>query len=192
MNFFTADPHFGHANIIRYCSRPFKDAEEMDRTLIANWNACVSDNDEIFILGDFCYRSRRDPAFYLKALHGQKHLILGNHDMRKLYLGPLRVFFAEVLDYKELKGESGYTFILFHYPVLFWNGTPDVRHVHLYGHIHNSAFCNARTGELYNALNVGMDVSGFRPLSEKEVLKKVAEKSQGKEWRYPARWRTGC
>ena len=56
MNFFTADPHFGHANIIRSCSRPFKDAEEMDRTLIDNWNACVGEEDAVFILGDFCYK----------------------------------------------------------------------------------------------------------------------------------------
>ncbi len=187
MNFFTADPHFGHANIIRSCSRPFKDAEEMDRTLIDNWNACVGEEDAVFILGDFCYRSRRDPVFYLKALHGHKHLILGNHDPRALYTGPLRKFFAEVVDYKELKGESGNTFVLFHYPILFWNGTPDAHYVHLYGHIHNSPFCNERTDRLYNALNVGMDVSDFRPLSEEEVLLKVREISAGKEWSYSPR-----
>ena len=36
--FFTADPHFGHTNIIRYENRPFASAEEMDQELIRRWN----------------------------------------------------------------------------------------------------------------------------------------------------------
>ena len=39
--FFTSDTHFNHTNIIRFCSRPFKDVEHMNETLIANWNRVV-------------------------------------------------------------------------------------------------------------------------------------------------------
>ena len=41
MVYFTSDLHFGHANVIGLCSRPFADVEQMDRALIENWNRRV-------------------------------------------------------------------------------------------------------------------------------------------------------
>lgn len=38
---FTSDTHFYHENILRYCSRPFKDISEMNETLIRRWNETV-------------------------------------------------------------------------------------------------------------------------------------------------------
>lgn len=56
MVYFTADTHFGHENIIKFCDRPFASVEEMDETLIANWNGRVRANDTVFILGDMFFR----------------------------------------------------------------------------------------------------------------------------------------
>ena len=39
--FFTSDTHFKHANIIKFCERPFGSIEEMNEALIANWNRVV-------------------------------------------------------------------------------------------------------------------------------------------------------
>ena len=80
MIFFTSDLHLGHENCIRLCNRPFSSIEEMDETLIENWNHKVTGKDTVYILGDLIYRSQKPPEEYLRRLRGKKHLILGNHD----------------------------------------------------------------------------------------------------------------
>ena len=80
MIFFTADLHFGHANIIRHCNRPFASVDEMDAVLIHNWNAAVGLKDEVYILGDFTMRSAVEAHKYLVRLNGRKYFICGNHD----------------------------------------------------------------------------------------------------------------
>ena len=42
--FFTSDTHFWHENIIKFCNRPFSSIEEMNDTIIENWNKVVDEN----------------------------------------------------------------------------------------------------------------------------------------------------
>ena len=79
MIYFTADTHFGHYNVIRFCDRPFASAEEMDEAMIQNWNDRVTGNDTVYILGDMFFRSTNAEGI-LKRLKGKKRLIVGNHD----------------------------------------------------------------------------------------------------------------
>ena len=53
--FFIADTHFNHERIIPICKRPFSDVEEMNKKLIENWNSVVSDDDIVWVLGDYFY-----------------------------------------------------------------------------------------------------------------------------------------
>ncbi len=80
--FLTSDPHFGHANIIRYCDRPYVDSDEMDAALAANWNRVVSASDDVLILGDLTMTwSVSRLAAFLAELNGSITIVPGNHDV---------------------------------------------------------------------------------------------------------------
>lgn len=82
--FYIADYHFGHANVIRFDKRPFNSAEEMDKTMIDNWNDVVGKDDTVYILGDFCWNTEERWIEILDQLNGKKVLIRGNHDLKTM------------------------------------------------------------------------------------------------------------
>ena len=166
---FTADTHFGHENIIKFCNRPFENVEEMDRVLAENWNHRVCANDDIYILGDFCYRNDVSQAIdLLKNLNGRKHLIAGNHDMKYLKNQEFREQFVEV-EYMLTISVDNTRIVLCHYPIAEWDGFFRGTY-HIYGHIHNAknaAFHHLRSVE--QALNAGCDITRFVPVSFEEL-----------------------
>ena len=80
---FISDTHFNHKNIIAYQNRPFASVQEMNTTMIENWNRTVSRKDEVFFLGDLSFKQNKDALRELIAsLNGYKILLIGNHDRR--------------------------------------------------------------------------------------------------------------
>ena len=182
--FVTADDHFGHTNIIKYCNRPFNSVEEMDAELIARWNSVVSKDDLVYHLGDFTLGDIDVARQYFNLLNGDIY-ILGNHwhhDKRWLpkgYFGPL-AFDYGVLDVVIMPpvvvlelpglGKNGHplAITLCHYPLAEW----DRKHyggIHAHGHSHGNY--HYPPGEL--ALDVGVDSTDFRPLSLAEVAERM-------------------
>jgi calcineurin-like phosphoesterase family protein len=134
--FYIADLHFGHFNIIRYDNRPFKTVEEMDETLIKNWNKAVSNEDVVYLLGDISWHDDNKTVEIFKQLNGTKILIKGNHDNIKRGSALVK-YFTSIQDYAELYLDKKNKVVMSHYPMPFWNGQfRDT--VHLYGHVHNS------------------------------------------------------
>lgn len=128
--FIISDTHFNHDKIIGYCNRPFKDVDEMNKTLVKNWNNTVSKDDTVIHLGDVALGNREDAKKILKQLNGHKILIKGNHDHWS----------------DEFYKECGFEYVS-RYPIL-WNGFYLLSHAPLqlsettpyfnyYGHIHN-------------------------------------------------------
>ena len=178
MIYFTADLHFGHANVIRHCNRPFASADEMDAALTHNWNSVVGKHDEVYILGDFTMKPAAEAHRYLSALNGRKYMIRGNHDRFIDKYAPFAADFEWVKDYFVLKHERR-RFVLFHYPICEWDcfyrGA-----IHLYGHVHNSTASAERVGGLGLAFNAGVDCNGFRPVSIDEVIMRAEAAEGGK------------
>ena len=137
MNYYISDLHFGHANVIRYDARPFKDVDEMNAALIANWNARVTGEDTVYILGDFIW-GRDDKGWpnILKALAGNKVLIRGNHDPRQ-FSRATQQRFQEITNLKEIK-DSGKHVVLCHYPMPFFRAGSAASCYMLYGHVHKT------------------------------------------------------
>ena len=115
--FFISDTHFGHENVLKF-GRQFSSIEEMNETLIRNWNERVSGNDTVYILGDMFFRAA-DVEGVLSRLKGKKHLILGNHDGSWINKVDLSQYFQSVSNMLEISdGQRGMT--LCHYPLLTW------------------------------------------------------------------------
>jgi len=174
MIYFTADTHFCHGNIIGSCNRPFKDVHEMKSEMIGRWNSYVTDHDEIYILGDFLYKGTgREANKILAQLKGRKYLIKGNHEK---YLDDPEFrhgAFEWIKDYFVLN-YNGTEIILFHFPILQWHKSHRGS-IHLYGHVHNSGkrdpdFRKKLETLGKKAVNVGVDVNDFYPVSIKKIL----------------------
>ena len=169
MIYYIADTHFGHANVIRHDSRPFSNIEEMDRTLIENWNARVTDKDDIYIVGDFIYRGTHEPEWYLKQLKGRKHFIIGNHDGAVLKSKEALKQFVDI-DKMMHVTDGGNQICLCHFPIAEWNGFYK-GHYHIYAHIHNN------TNDVYNfmkkydrALNAGCMINNYMPVTLNDLI----------------------
>lgn len=129
---FTSDTHFYHGNIIEYCDRPFTSVDDMNRTIIKNWNSVVKPTDTVWHLGDFAlYRSKELMIELVSKLNGNIRLIKGNHDTHTnaFYRD---VGFKEVYDRPIVLDEF---MILSHRPMPF---VPSTGMINLYGHVHNS------------------------------------------------------
>jgi len=159
--YLTADPHYHHANIIKYCNRPFGTYHQMDEALIKNHNSVVSNDDTVFFLGDFTLSRNKDVIEdYLSRLNGHKHLILGNHDEARpfTYVG---CGFESVHTSYPLPEHN---LIMVHDPSLSDACKALGYDKILCGHVHNLF-------EFHNGvLNVGVDIHDYKPISLERAL----------------------
>lgn len=157
---FTSDTHYGHANVIKYCNRPFADVNEMNEALIENYNSLVKPNDLVYHLGDLCFS--REPDKIINRLNGNIHLVIGNHD-NKRFLRNCKL--AWIKDVYMLR-DAGDKFWLSHYAHLRW---PKSHHgtYHLFGHSHGNLTGYGRS------MDVGVDCHQYKPIHIDDVVLKL-------------------
>lgn len=175
--FFTSDTHFCHSNIIKLCKRPFNSVEEMNETLIENWNKVVSDNDTVFHLGDFAFNSKKAIAEILPRLKGNIHLILGNHDDKHLIKNS-GDYFKSIQTQLLITAEK-IPIYLNHFPFLCYAGGYKGAW-QLFGHVHSGYNTMGMSKSRLSVLlptqyDVGVDNNDFTPISYLDLKWKIED-----------------
>lgn len=161
--FFTSDPHFGHSNIIRYSGRPFADCHKMNLQLIKNWKYYIKDDDEVWVLGDVCFKQGHARINqYLDQLPGRLHLVAGNHD-KKSTRNNAR--WLSVTESVTLGPRCGSPYLILTHRRCE-REIPDGC-VNLHGHSHGRLYPTAKY------CDVGMDVFGYRPVEWTQIKEMI-------------------
>ena len=193
---FTADTHFGHANIIKYCARPFLNEEEKqlladeprgkwkvsqetierhDNAIVQAINERVAPNDTLWILGDFCWGKFREAKAYVDRIRCQRvNLVWGNHDNRTVGEA-----FNKTIEQGMVK-VKGKRIWLNHYPMRSWDGRFHGSW-HLYGHVHGRFTEEDEARPVYLTRDVGVDACDYRPMSFEELSEYMAPREEAFE-----------
>ena len=158
--YLIADTHFNHNNIIKYCNRPFKDIEEMNKIIINNWNSIVDKDDIVYHLGDFLLGD--NISDFVSKLNGKIYLVRGNHDGKSIDF--YNKIGLEVVP-TQTKLEE-FKIILSHRP-LADNQIPD-GYINIHGHIHNAKLDGSFDSSKHKCVSV--EVVDYRPIEIGNLL----------------------
>jgi calcineurin-like phosphoesterase family protein len=145
----SSDIHLGHENIIRYCGRPFANADEMNEALIERHNAIVRPSDHWYHLGDVAMR--KDFLHIVQRFNGHRRLLLGNHDIYPVQ-DYLKAGFEKIMAWRMMDNH-----VLTHVPIHPLSMGRFAGNIH--GHIHDSP----SFGSQY--LNVSVEAINYTPIT---------------------------
>jgi len=183
--FFVSDTHANHANIIKFCNRPFNDVQEMNDEMVKRWNEKVPNDGIVFHLGDFAWGGYNVWKNFREQLNGEIYLIKGNHCLKNMTPTAKELFKDTKMQMRiEVEGRKIW---LNHFPLLCYSGTyRDTESIeyNLFGHTHLSNHLSRNNGKdcerCFNNLfptqyDVGVDFNEFTPISWKEVDERIKE-----------------
>lgn len=173
--YFTSDTHFCHNKDFCYEPRGFKTIEEMNEKIFNNWNSIVTDEDDVYHLGDVMLNDDIQGMMYLENLKGKIHIIRGNHDTDtrveryKQLDNVVEITYATMIKYKKAY------FYLSHYPAL----TGQIKEegawfqtlISLCGHCHyQDKFADMDKGLIYH---VELDAHNCYPVSIDQIIEDI-------------------
>lgn len=175
---FLSDTHFSQQRTLELSRRPFRNLRDMDLTMISNWNKHIRKNDDVYFLGDFGADFE-----YLKLLNFKNlFFVTGNYERKDRNGNDISKETTEkILSYSTDKNliyvfdrgeckitlKDGKNVTLIHEPInpnKDESSIVDNNQLYLYGHIHG------RTLYKTNGTDCGVDVHGFAPISEEEII----------------------
>jgi len=169
MYFFTADEHYGHANVIGFNDRPFADIEEMDEALIDNHNSIVKKGDRVIHAGDFCWYKRyydknpnhKDVSSYINRLNGTHVFLKGSHDYWMPRNKSIQIW-EKMID--------GHYLVVCHYAMHTW-ARSHFNSWHLYAHSHKDLKLSGKRH------CISVENTNYFPLSFDQVKEVMVDRS---------------
>jgi calcineurin-like phosphoesterase family protein len=174
---FTADEHFGHENIIKFCNRPFKNASHMDAEMISRWNSVVTNKDYVYVIGDFTLNGEAFAYKIIRQLKAKKIFIIpGGHDRwikNKDVPSDIKERLVICPPLYETRWR-GNTIVMCHYPMLTWEKS-HYGSIHLHGHSHGNVGHFGRSEEVRGLgqgtrIDIGVDMWDFTPVHADVVI----------------------
>jgi len=175
--FLTSDLHFGHDREFLWGPRGFRSSIEHDEAIIANWNEVVSEDDDVYVLGDLMLGDSEWGSKCVRRLNGRIHLVRGNHDTDRRWFEvypqiPNIVEFcgwATMIKYNKLH------FYLSHFPTNTSNIEAESLHqtiINLFGHTHQKDKFREDIPMYYN---VALDAHHNTPVCIDDIIEDILQ-----------------
>ena len=175
--FIISDTHFHHKGILTFKDddgeiiRQFKDVDEMNQTIVDNWNSVVKKNDKIYHLGDVVMKTSVWAFEILNELNGRKILIKGNHDTARLNI--YKRYFDDIRSSHLLRTGDRTKVVLSHipiHPISLGNS------FNVHGHLHHRLIDDPRY------INVSCEIIDYKPMNFIEIIDLIREREEVLEW----------
>jgi calcineurin-like phosphoesterase family protein len=156
--YITSDTWFGRPQILQIANRKFNNVDEMDATLIKNWNKVVKKNDVVFHLGNFAWDPQTTRKV-LRKLNGQIYFLVGSAD--EAFLDVSHEFENVTILEDQILELPQFDSIICHYPLEVWNGK-DSGTIHFHGH---TTFSHKTDLSNSNRVNACTDYWNYTPVN---------------------------
>lgn len=173
----TSDLHFCHNRGFIYEPRGFNSVDEHNKTIVSNWNKVVSEDDDVYVLGDLMLNDNETACEYIKQLNGRIHIVRGNHDTDTrwaIYMSLPNV--VELCGWAMMIHYRKYHFYLSHFPTLTGNLEKESLHqctLNLFGHTHSREKFYEDRPYMYN---VALDAHNNTPVLLDDIIEEMKEK----------------
>lgn len=205
MRWFTSDTHYGHANIIRFCDRPYVDVHHMNVDLVERAAGNFNAGDELWHLGDVALGHLDSSLINLARLPVDVTLVAGNHDRCHPYNGTRAETFIDLYEDRcqlaalvrtntTLVLTSGTTVNVSHFP---YADPTEPRRENRHGKVIEDKFASWRVeddgswllcGHVHDnwrqrgrMINVGVDAWGGYPVSEAQIIDLIGSGPQDRD-----------
>lgn len=158
--FVTSNQQFGRPGAIKKYDRPFSSLEEMNNTLIENWNLTVSENDVVYVLGNLGW----DPTTTEKCinkLNGHIYFIEGEFDKATVDVSMLPNAENKIEEIGQIDFIKEFDTCLSYWPLSIWPGKYLIT-----GHPSN----RIKTNISKKTISVSCDKWSFKPVNIKSII----------------------